>query len=204
MFNISTVMKQTYLTQTLIISSLLLFYCSVPIDQLFFDQPAILNGDLFRLVSGHFVHVDTEHLIWNTLALLILSSIIEIRSRKLLVISFVMGIFSVTLFLFSPWSKITIYCGLSGVLNTLLVIALWMIWTETKSTWIIVTFAVCLLKVLIEMATNQSVISTISWPPSPEAHCAGLIGGIIILAMLKAHRKITDIYCHQLLNNQIF
>ena len=178
-------MKQTYLTQTLVISSLLLFYCSVPINHLFFDRSAILNGDLFRLISGHFVHVDTEHLIWNTLGLIILGSLIESRSRNLLVISFVMGILTVTLFLFSPWSNITIYCGLSGVLNTLLVIALWMIWTETKSTWIIVTFALCLLKVLIEMATNQSVISSISWPPSPEAHCAGLIGGIIIVAVFK-------------------
>jgi len=193
-------MKQTYLTQTLIISSLLLFYCSVQIDQIFFDQPAILNGDLFRLVSGHFVHVDTEHLIWNTLGLLILGSLIEMRSRKLLVISLVMGIFSVTLFLFSPWSNITIYCGLSGVLNTLLVIALWMIWTETKSTWIIVTFAVCLLKVLIEMATSQSVISTISWPPSPEAHCAGLIGGIIIVGIIAGYRSINPIVSTQLPN----
>lgn len=157
---------------------------------LYFDRNLITQGQIWRLISGHISHTDLEHLFWNVSALVVLSSIIEKSSRWLLLLSLLLGIVTVDVLLLSPWAGINYYCGLSGALNSLLVVALWLIWKQCRSRWVIVTAALCLGKIALEIGLNDTVISHISWPPYPLAHLAGAIGGVLTLVLTNYSRLV--------------
>ena len=74
---------------------------------------------VWRLVSAHLLHTDWNHLLWNLLALGLLATIVEQRSRMLLLITLVLGIAFVDLWFFSA-SPTRYYCGWSGVLLSLI------------------------------------------------------------------------------------
>ena len=152
--------------------------------QLYFSAADILQGETWRLVSGHFMHADSQHLLWNCLGLAVLGTLLEYRSRCVLMASLAIGIIIVSALLLTPWSHLNYYCGLSGVLNTLLLVALWFEWRLTRS-WMI-TLIACgsLAKVLVEVYQGSSIMTHISWPPYAWSHVAGLIGGLLVIWIL--------------------
>ena len=97
---------------------------------LYFAPTEIAGGQAWRLLTGHLVHADLNHLFWNALGLLVLGVLIERHSRRLLGIALLAGTVAVNLLLLV--SGLDYYCGLSGVLNTLLVVALWLEWRSTR------------------------------------------------------------------------
>ncbi len=165
------------------------------IDQLhnhvfYYQQTGIYQGEYWRLLTGHFIHCDLNHLFWNMLGLLILGSIIEQHSRKLLIVSITLGITAVNLLLLSPLSTLELYCGFSGVLNTLLVFALYIVWTKNQSHWVSLTIAGYVVKMFIELSTQNTILSNITIPPYPEAHLAGLLmGGLGLILQLSYHAQ---------------
>lgn len=190
MSNMVTILKRYSLT-TLTTALFTTLYFLIPIESLYFDKPAIQSGQWFRVFTGHLVHSDTTHLAWNLIGWFVLASVLEHRSRSLLVAASAMGMLAVNLFLYSPISVLDIYCGLSGVLNSLLVVALWIVWQETNSKLIIATSIGSILKIMIEILTYEGLIVHISWPPSPESHLAGFMGGVCLVAVSEALRKRT-------------
>ena len=149
--------------------------------QLYFSASDILQGETWRLVSGHFMHADLQHLVWNCLGLAVLGTLLEYRSRGLLVASLGVGIIFVNALLLTPFSPLDYYCGLSGVLNTLLLVALWLEWRSTRS-WLIVLIACgCIAKVVVEVSQGTSIVTHISWPPYAWSHVAGLSGGFVLI-----------------------
>lgn len=143
---------------------------------LYFDHAQFSVGSYLGVISGHWVHADWEHLGWNVLALVILAAIIEYRSRRLLLSSIFAGMLIVDLLLFSPLSSIQRYCGLSGMLNTMLGIVLICYWRETRSVLIPAFGLLCIAKIVVELHIGSSIITNISWPPYAMAHVAGLLG----------------------------
>ena len=93
-----------------------------------YDRFAIVDGEWWRLLSGHWVHSDGSHLIWNLAALLALGWIIETRSRYALIVGLLGGSIGVDLVLWLWLPEVTRYCGMSGVLNTLWLFALATLW----------------------------------------------------------------------------
>jgi rhomboid family GlyGly-CTERM serine protease len=150
---------------------------------LYFDQNHLLAGNWTGLLSGHWLHVDTEHLVWNVGALAVLATMIEQYSRRLLLLSILAGTVSIDLLLLSPLGDVTRYCGLSGVLNTLLGVALFLLWKRTRSHMIVLVGMLCALKITVEMRSGQSLFTNISWPPYAAAHLAGLIATPIALLL---------------------
>jgi rhomboid family GlyGly-CTERM serine protease len=148
---------------------------------LWFSADAIAQGETWRFISGHFVHIDTGHLLWNALGLAILGVLIEWRSRALLFSALLTGIVAVGFLLLTPASPLENYCGLSGVLNALLAVALWMEWRASRS-WLVIAIACgSLAKVVTEVSTGVSIVSDVSWPPWAWSHAAGLLGGICVM-----------------------
>ncbi len=148
---------------------------------LYFSATDITRGETWRFISGHFMHADTQHLLWNCLGLAVLGALIEQYSRGLLGLALGIGIISVSTLLLTPFSQLQYYCGLSGVLNTLLLVALWLEWTRTRSWLIIAITCGSIIKAVIEVSLGTSVVTHISWPPYAWSHVAGLAGGLIII-----------------------
>ena len=148
---------------------------------LYFSAVDIREGEVWRIVSGHFMHADLQHLLWNCLGLAVLGSLLEYRSRQLLLAASGTGILFVSVLLLTPLSQLDYYCGLSGVLNTLLLVALWAQWKLTRSGWIIILACGSIAKVLFEVSQGISIVTHISWPPYAWSHVAGLLGGLFII-----------------------
>lgn len=157
----------------------------LPVDpvHLFFGTAEIHDGQVWRLLTGHFVHADWNHLAWNAIGLLVLGVLIERRSRRLLVLALLAGTVSVNYLLLH--SGLDYYCGLSGVLNALLVVALWLEWKASRSWWVIAIAIACAAKVIFETSLGDSLISQISWPPYAWSHLAGMAGGVVALLLSK-------------------
>ena len=148
---------------------------------LYLDLRRISQGHVWGLVSGHWLHADLQHLLWNVVALAILGSIIELRSRAILMWSLAIGTLFVDLLLLSPLSDIQRYCGLSGILNTLLGTALYLNWRETRSALVILIACLSVIKIVIELSYGHSVFTDFSWPPYPLAHLAGLLATPLVI-----------------------
>jgi hypothetical protein len=96
------------------------------------------------------------------------------------------GMLAVDVLLLSPISDLARYCGLSGLLNTLMGVALYLLWSSSRSPIIAITGTLYLLKIALEMHAGQSIFTQTSWPPYAAAHLAGLLGAPIALALGKA------------------
>jgi len=152
--------------------------------QLYFSAAGIFQGETWRLVSGHFIHADLQHLLWNCLGLAVLGTLLEYRSRGVLLASLGTGIIFVSALLLMPFSRLDYYCGLSGVLNTLLLVTLWFEWQLTRSRLIVLIACACVAKVVIEVTKGISIVTHISWPPYAWSHVAGLFGGLFVIFVL--------------------
>ncbi len=165
-----------------LVAILLGFYFLAPDKALLFFSPTdIRAGEYWRLITGHMMHADAQHLIWNCLGLLILGTLIERFSRLDWWVTLLVGISSVSILLLSPYSHLDYYIGMSGALNTMLLMALWKEWRQNRSWWIVSIFFACMAKVVIEVNTGESIVTNISWPPYAWAHVAGLLGGVFLL-----------------------
>jgi rhomboid family GlyGly-CTERM serine protease len=156
---------------------------------LYFSAADIARGETWRIFTGHFMHADSEHLLWNCLGLAVLGMLIEHHSRIMLWAALGAGIASVSALLLTPFSQLGYYCGLSGVLNTLLLVALWLEWRRTRAWLIIVITFGSIAKVVIEVSLGASIVTHISWPPYAWSHVAGLIGGLMIVWAQSHHYK---------------
>jgi len=160
---------------------------------LYFSAADIARGETWRILTGHFMHADSEHLLWNCLGLAVLGMLIEYHSRIMLWAALGAGIASVSALLLTPFSQLEYYCGLSGVLNTLLLVALWLEWRRTRSWLIIVITFGSIAKAVIEVSLGASIVTHISWPPYAWSHVAGLIGGLMIVwAQSHKYKKSND------------
>jgi len=136
------------------------------------------GGFSWQIISSHFVHISTDHLIWNLIAFMLLGGVIEQHSSKRLLLSLGVGVAFVSLYLVTLFNMAA-YAGLSGVLNTLLVIALYQIAKMPGyRTAALISFIASVVKISIELITGGALFSSLIWPSVPEAHLAGLIGGI--------------------------
>jgi membrane associated rhomboid family serine protease len=96
----------------------------------------------------------------------------------------------VSTLLLSPFSQLDYYCGLSGVLNTLLLAALWYEWRRTRSWLIIVITLGAVIKTLIEVSSGEALLTHIDWPPYAWSHVAGLIGGILLVLIRRKYKRL--------------
>lgn len=151
---------------------------------------------VWQWLSGHFVHISSQHLVWNIAALFILGSIIEQTSRRLLVAALMFGLIGVNLYLFLLFD-LAAYAGLSGVLNSVLVIALYCLYQHPDfRAASLITLVLSLAKILVELSINHSLFSNLPWPPVPQAHLAGLIAGLVLVSILEVRKR-------QLLNSEL-
>lgn len=146
---------------------------------LIFDKEAILNGQIWRFLTGHFVHCNFEHFFWDMAAFMILGSVIEFNTPHRLVPSLVASCFFVSLWLMLGEKHLTTYCGLSGALNGLLVVAAILQWQRFHNKIFFLVLLAAFIKIIFELTTHQTIFCDLSSQSVPTSHLAGYIGGVI-------------------------
>ena len=150
-----------------------------------FDRDAIMAGEWWRLITGHWVHSDLNHLAWNLAAFGLLGGTVESLGRRYLLGGLATGMAGVDLLLWFGLPGLGVYCGLSGVLNTLLLLALLGHFRLDPRSWAIVLAVgvASLGKILFELLTLQPIFSSTAWASVPEAHLAGWLVGLVLVGI---------------------
>jgi len=154
-------------------------------DHLLLDKAAVLNGQVWRFITGHFVHCTFEHLFWDVVALAIIGSVIELNNPKHLMPSFLISCFAVSTWLFLGEPSLSTYCGLSGALNGMLVLAVVMQWSRTKEKMYLLVLVSTLLKIAFEFFNKQTIFTSLASQAVPSSHAAGFLAGILYLFCFK-------------------
>ncbi|OGI56635.1 MAG: rhombosortase [Candidatus Muproteobacteria bacterium RBG_19FT_COMBO_61_10] len=144
---------------------------------LVFDRAAIVQGEWWRLYTGHLVHSDARHALWNILALGVLAGLLERRGRRRLGLIVAFGAVGVDLWLWWGQPALQWYCGLSGLLNTLLVVVLFDLWSETRRRVVLAIGMALAAKLVLEIVLNQALFTHTLWPSVPWVHVAGFAAG---------------------------
>ena len=103
------------LTLAVLLPAVLLAVVPASLDLLQFHRRAILDGELWRLFTGHWMHWSFSHLFWNCSLIAIAGALLEQHSRRQLVLSIVGSALLIgpILLWFEP--DLSSYVGLSGI-----------------------------------------------------------------------------------------
>jgi rhomboid family GlyGly-CTERM serine protease len=163
---------------------------------LIYDRSAILSGQLWRMFTGHWIHLSTRHLVWDVLALGTAAWILEAGDMPRLGWFFVAAALSISaaMLVFEPHMR---YCGgLSGLATAAITLLALRGLTEPPPwRWICVAALLGLTgKILFELSTGQSVFVDFDKAPvvvSVSSHIAGAATAMVWygLSKLPPHRR---------------
>lgn len=157
-------------------------------DILVWDR-ARLADQPWRLLTGHLVHADGEHLFWNLLAWMVLGTTTErLTGTRQLAAALGAGIVAVNLSLLAL-PGIAYFCGLSSILNTVYAVACLTLWHRQGGILPALLLAGGAAKILVEMVLGSPLLTSPAWPPVPETHAAGLAAGLLMAVLTGCPRQ---------------
>jgi rhomboid family GlyGly-CTERM serine protease len=154
-----------------------------------YDRLAISQGEWWRLISGHWVHSDLEHALWDIGALLVLGLLFESRLKLELFGVLALGALGIDLWLWYVEPSLAYYCGLSGILNGLLALGLARWWWQERHPLVWMTGAGAVMKIVWETATGEALLTSTAWPSVPEVHGVGFICGLLLAVVVPAVKE---------------
>ena len=156
-----------------------------------YDRKAVLSGEAWRLVTGHFVHADWPHLAWNLAGLLLVFALFsrEYSPRSWIVLMLAStAAIGVGFLLFEP--DLAWYVGLSGLLHGLLAAGL-VAWLSVRRDPLTVGVTVVFVAKLVWEHFRGPLpltADTLSVPVIHAAHTYGALGGTLGALVLLARR----------------
>lgn len=160
-------------------------------DLLRYQRDAVLDGQYWRMITGHWVHLGWQHLAMNLGGLAVIWLLFdEVLSglKAWVVTGGVALVTSFCLLLFHP--QIEWYVGLSGLLHGLLAAgALLSLRTNQVTSWFVLLVLVGKLGVEFLNGGSSQVEAMIGGPILVQGHLYGTLGGGLCAAVfaLKAH-----------------
>ena len=145
-----------------------------------FDRAAITQGEWWRLITGHWVHSDLEHAVWDIAALLLLGTLFEARLQWQLPLALLVATVGVDAWLWWGDPALQYYCGLSGILNSLLIVGLLQLWHDLRHPLILFTGVGAVVKIIVEINAGQALLTQTAWPSVPTVHAVGFLCGLVL------------------------
>jgi rhomboid family GlyGly-CTERM serine protease len=166
-------------TTGVLVAAVLVYSLDGAAEALIYDRRAIAAGELWRVLTGHWVHFSPTHLIYDALALAVVGSVLEWRRDPLYPVLLLVAPAAIGVALFALEPNLGRYGGLSGVVFAAAVY-LALRGLSRGSRWGAVggAFLLGLLaKVALEIATGATVLAEDTPVPVPLAHIAGACAG---------------------------
>jgi membrane associated rhomboid family serine protease len=135
-------------------------------------------------LTTHFLHTDPAHLLWNVLAFGCLGWLGEAEGRVPFVISLCIGIIAVDIWFAFFAHHLRFYCGMSGALNTVLLVTLYLLRRTVAPLWLFTFAAVVAIKLVWESHSGVALLTHTRWPSAVGAHVAGYAAGLVTVAGL--------------------
>jgi rhomboid family GlyGly-CTERM serine protease len=167
-----------------------IFVCPSLAAHLEYNRTAIAAGDIWRLLSGHWVHYGFDHFFWDVLAFGFLGAACERRSRHRLFVCVTSSALAISLSVWYGLPGMNAYRGLSGIDSALVVLLFMELWSEARRSGQpkqIVIPAACLIafvcKVSYELSTGDTIfVKSLGsgMVGVPLAHVAGAAVGFLV------------------------
>ena len=157
-----------------------LFFGAAP-EAWVFDRAAISQGEYWRLATGHWVHSDSLHAFWDISALLLLGALFEPWLKWRMPLALFVTTIGVDVWLWCGEHSLQYYCGLSGILNGLLIVGLLHLWRDFRHPLIWITGTGAVLKIIVEISAGQALLTQTDWPSVPTVHAAGFLSGLVLM-----------------------
>lgn len=161
------------------LTSLLLFLpVLAPAAWLELDREAVARGEVWRLITGHWTHWTPDHLLWDSLAFLVLAVLCETRISRARLVAAVLGsALAVSAGVWFALPEIGRYRGLSGIDSALFVLLA----ASLRSPLGGLALAAFLGKSAWEVWTGATLFTAAgSFVPVPLAHLIGGACGLCI------------------------
>ncbi len=153
-----------------------------------FDRVAIATGELWRFVTGHLVHWNHDHLLWDVVVFGVLGVLVERFDRRALVATLVLSAVAISAAVWTCDPLTVQYRGLSGVDSALFGFAVPMLFCESRRnrqagvSWVIAALAAGFVaKIAFEIATGQTLFvdsAAAGFVPLPLVHAVGALVGL--------------------------
>jgi hypothetical protein len=112
-------------------------------------------------------------------ALLLLGVLFEERLQWRLPVALLAATVGVDAWLWWGDPALHYYCGLSGILNGLMIVGLLHLWRDLRHPLVLLTVVGAALKIIVEINTGQALLTRTAWPSVPAAHAAGFVSGLV-------------------------
>ncbi|MDM3871312.1 rhombosortase [Porticoccus sp. W117] len=145
------------------------------------NRVAVGHGEWWRLLSGHFIHINWTHLIFNALVVILFQGLYRgfftWRQWLVLVPLLCIGVSAGILWL----TPLKWYMGFSGVLTGLLVAAAILQWRQMPFINAVVLAAIGIKVFMEQLSGKEVIVSTISHVPTAvDAHLYGAVCGLVL------------------------
>ena len=156
---------------------------------LLYTKTAVMEGEFWRLLTCHWVHLNTNHLLWSSLTFLLLGSICEYLDRKRYALAIGLAAILIPVVIWFGLPHLSVYAGLSGLDCALysLGIVLFMKREKKPRRYIWIIFHILMLvllpaKIIYEMSSGLTIFvnnAHTDMVPVPLSHLVGGIVGIL-------------------------
>ncbi|MEW5838533.1 MAG: rhombosortase [Pseudomonadota bacterium] len=151
-----------------------------------YSRPALQAGQIWRVLSAHFVHLNDTHLLLNALGLLAITSLwsqaLRGWSPSLLAAGIALG---VTAGLWFRAEHLSYYAGASGVLHGLFIVGA-LLSQEIRWPWRLLAILGLLVKLLAEIHVDTGSAQLIGAPVIHAAHQFGALSGFVFCILILA------------------
>lgn len=150
-------------------------------DALRYERAAIVSGEVWRLISGHFIHFNWAHCLLNVGGLVVLAVALPGSIRAWRCCLWLATWIGFALFLALP--GLEHYAGFSGIEYGLVVVA-WLPRIRDEPIAAVVLFALLVRACCQWLGTgNADAAAWLGAPPLAAAHLAGLVAGVLLLCI---------------------
>ncbi len=185
--NISKQIPWVSLSLTAVAFLIHLFHPLRPL--LLYTRADMIEGEFWRLLGCHWVHLNTDHLLWSSLTFLLLGSLCEYMDRKRYALAMGLSVILIPAAIWFGMPHLMVYAGLSGLDCALYSLGVVLFIRREKQArrhiWIILYMLMLVLlpaKIIYEMSSGLTIFvnnAHTDMVPVPLSHLVGGIVGIL-------------------------
>ncbi|MHB8788446.1 MAG: rhombosortase [Desulfobulbaceae bacterium] len=175
-------------------TALVLFFCGDALSFLQYDRAAIAAGEVWRGITGHWLHWSFEHFLWCTITFLAIGFICEFLSRKGYIATLVAAGVVIPVVCWFADPGLVLYRGLSGLASAIFVFATVMMTQKAYSRrdwpaiWLPAAAGITFTgKVVYEYLSGSALFvdSPDIFTPVPLVHLAGGAAGLLTACIFR-------------------